>query len=77
MSSRCGSASVSNLERVLLRFLNQSKAAINATAANIPMPTPMPILAPSDKPWELVAAAIAVVDAAADELIADLVSAID
>jgi hypothetical protein len=37
----------------------------------------MPIWAPSDSPWEVVAAAVAVVDAAASELIAELVSAIE
>lgn len=77
LSSRCGFASVCKLDRVLLRCLNQSKAAIKATVAKIPMPTPMPIWAPSDSPWEVVAAAVAVVDAAASELIAELVSAIE
>jgi hypothetical protein len=37
----------------------------------------MPIWAPSDNPWEVVAAAIAVADATADGLVAELVSAIE
>lgn len=37
----------------------------------------MPIWAPSDNPWELVAASAAVVDAATDELISELDSAIE
>jgi hypothetical protein len=37
----------------------------------------MPIWAPSDNPWEVVAADTAVVDAAADEMIAEFVSSIE
>lgn len=65
--------------RALLRCLSQSRvAATNATAAKIPVPTPMPILAPSDKPssWGTAAAAAAD-DVAANELVSESGSTIE